>query len=252
MTVLKKTPTWEQAKKELGKPDFLNTLMNYDKDKHLNDELLKKIKKFVDNPDYEPENIGKVSGAAKGLCQWVHAMYVYGGVNKEVAPKKRKLENAQKALEKKQKALAAAEEKLQAVLDKVKALQDKYEESTGNKKALEDEFEDLSQKLARAETLVSGLAGEKIRWEESIVKYEAEIACLPGDVVIAAFMSYAGPFPRTTANPGQEHVASRGEKLDFRVGPEFDFALYLRSSDVATGTSTSCRRMRLARRTAWW
>ena len=96
MTVLKKTPTWEQAKKELGKPDFLNTLMNYDKDKHLNDELLK-IKKFVDNPDYEPENIGGFR-AAKGLCQWVHAMYVYGGVNKEVAPKKRKLENAQKAL----------------------------------------------------------------------------------------------------------------------------------------------------------
>ena len=235
MTVLKKTPTWEQAKKELGKPDFLNTLMNYDKDKHLNDELLKKIKKFVDNPDYEPENIGKVSGAAKGLCQWVHAMYVYGGVNKEVAPKKRKLENAQKALEKKQKALAAAEEKLQAVLDKVKALQDKYEESTGNKKALEDEFEDLSQKLARAETLVSGLAGEKIRWEESIVKYEAEIACLPGDVVIAAaFMSYAGPFPSDYREALVKNTwLPEVKKLEIPASDEFDFALFLADpSDV--------------------
>lgn len=43
---------------------------------------------------------------------------------------------------------------------------------------------------------MAGLAGERSRWEVSIVSLEAQLAALPGDVALAsAFMSYAGPFP---------------------------------------------------------
>lgn len=64
------------------------------------------------------------------------------------------------------------------------------------KKNLEDELEDLEGKLSRAEKLLSGLAGEKTRWEGSITTFEAQLMSLPGDVALAsAFMSYAGPFP---------------------------------------------------------
>lgn len=42
----------------------------------------------------------------------------------------------------------------------------------------------------------AGLAGERSRWEVSIVSLEAQLRALPGDVALAsAFMSYAGPFP---------------------------------------------------------
>lgn len=50
-------------------------------------------------------------------------------------------------------------------------------------------------KLFRAEKLVSGLAGERDRWEASIVSLEEGTKNLPGDcLVAAAFLSYAGPF----------------------------------------------------------
>jgi dynein heavy chain len=50
-------------------------------------------------------------------------------------------------------------------------------------------------KLFRAEKLVSGLAGEKERWEASIINLEEGTRKLPGDcLVAAAFLSYAGPF----------------------------------------------------------
>lgn len=43
---------------------------------------------------------------------------------------------------------------------------------------------------------MTGLAGERSRWEVSIVSLDAQLAALPGDVALAgAFMSYAGPFP---------------------------------------------------------
>ena len=47
------------------------------------------------NPDFTPDSVGKVSGAARGLCLWVRAMETYGHVAKEVAPKKAKLKAAQ-------------------------------------------------------------------------------------------------------------------------------------------------------------
>ena len=234
MTVLKKAPTWDAAKKTLGETQFLPSLLNFDKDK-LDDALLGKIKKYVNDPEYTPEKIGAVSGAAKGLCQWVHAMFIYGNIAKEVAPKRAKLKAAQEALKKKQAALKEAEQKLQVVLDKVQALKDTYETSTSKKKALEDELADLEAKLQRAEKLVHGLAGEKTRWEQSIGRYEEQIEALPGDVVIAAaFMSYAGPFPSEYRDALVAKIwLPQVEALGIPASPAFDFALFLANpSDV--------------------
>jgi len=54
MTVLQKTPTWDEAKKQLGDASFMEKLLKFDKDK-LNDALLKKLQKFPTNPDFTPE-----------------------------------------------------------------------------------------------------------------------------------------------------------------------------------------------------
>jgi hypothetical protein len=61
---------------------------------------------------------------------------------------------------------------------------------------LEAELADLSGKLARAEALVTGLAGERVQWAATAAGLEARLAALPGDALVAAaFLAYAGPFP---------------------------------------------------------
>lgn len=53
----------------------------------------------------------------------------------------------------------------------------------------------IQDKLERADKLVSGLAGEFVRWQASIGTFEAMIERLIGDSLIAAaFLSYAGTF----------------------------------------------------------
>jgi len=228
MTVFRRPATWEESKKQLGDPSFMNRMMEFDKDK-LDDALLKKIGKFTTNPNFTADSVGKVSVAARGLCLWVHAMDTYGHVAKDVAPKRAKLKAAQDNLAKKQAALAAAQEALASVLAKVQSLKDRYDESTGRKRALEEELSDLEGKLERAEKLVTGLAGERIRWEASISEYEASLDCLPGDVVVASsFMSYAGPFPseyrddlvRSTWLP-------QVKALNIPASENFDFSMFL-------------------------
>ncbi|KAF8058055.1 DHC10 [Scenedesmus sp. PABB004] len=195
MTVLKRPPSWEEAKKALGDASFMSRLLNFDKD-GLDEALLKKLAKLTAAPEFSPDAVGKVSLAARGLCMWVRAMEVYGRVAKDVGPKRARLRAAQDNLARKQAALAAAQEALAAVLAKVKALRDRYEESTARKTVLEAELTDLEGKLLRAEKLVTGLAGERVRWQGSIAGYEQFLAALPGDALLAAaFLSYAGPFP---------------------------------------------------------
>lgn len=57
----------------------------------------------------------------------------------------------------------------------MQALKDKYDESTASKQKLETELEDLELKLMRAEKLVTGLAGERVRWEASIETFDDQV-----------------------------------------------------------------------------
>lgn len=59
MTVLKVSPTWDEAKKQLGDASFMDRLLKFDKDR-LDDALLRKIGKYTANPDFTPDVVGKV------------------------------------------------------------------------------------------------------------------------------------------------------------------------------------------------
>ena len=63
------------------------------------------------------------------------------------------------------------------------------------KEKLTKEIEFMEMMLDRATRLISGLAGEKTRWEETVKDLEIQIGYLPGDCLLAAaFLSYMGPF----------------------------------------------------------
>eukprot|EP00879_Flechtneria_rotunda_P033098 GHRR01036630.1.p1 GENE.GHRR01036630.1~~GHRR01036630.1.p1 ORF type:complete len:401 (+),score=115.74 GHRR01036630.1:136-1338(+) len=228
MTVLKRPATWEESKKQLSDANFMMKLLNYDKD-NMDDALLKKINKFTTNPEFTPESVGKVSLAAKGMCMWVGAMEVYGYVAKDVGPKRARLRAAQENLARKQAALASAQEQLAIVLAKVKALRDKYDESMHCNKTLEEELNDLTGKLQRAEKLVTGLAGERTRWESSVGGYQASLAALPGDTLLAAaFLSYAGPFPSEYRDELVKGIwLPQVKLLNIPASENFDFCSFL-------------------------
>jgi hypothetical protein len=44
--------------------------------------VAKKLRKYVEDPQYNPENVAKQSRAAMSLCMWTHAMDVYNRVSK--------------------------------------------------------------------------------------------------------------------------------------------------------------------------
>uniref|UniRef100_A0A8C5V6J6 Dynein axonemal heavy chain 2 n=1 Tax=Microcebus murinus TaxID=30608 RepID=A0A8C5V6J6_MICMU len=187
-------PTWAEAKRQLGEQNFIKSLIHFDKD-NISDKVLKKIGAYCAQPDFQPDIIGRVSLAAKSLCMWVRAMELYGRLYRVVEPKRIRMNAALAQLQEKQAALAEAQEKLREVAEKLEMLKKQYDEKLAQKEELRKKSEEMEMKLERAGMLVSGLSGERARWEETVKGLEEDLGYLVGDCLLAAaFLSYMGPF----------------------------------------------------------
>jgi dynein heavy chain len=83
----------------------------------------------------------------------------------------------------------------QAVLDKVAALRAMCDQTLAEKERLAYETDLTKKRLVRADKLTSGLAGEQVRWKQSVERFDAQILALVGDVLLSAgCISYYGPF----------------------------------------------------------
>ena len=128
---------WANAKTVLGQSNFLQQIKGYDKD-NVSQSVNNKIKKYVEMAEFDPAAVRKVSTAAAALCTWVHAIYIYANVAKEVAPKRQRLKEATDYLIEKQTALQEAKDQLAAVEARLAELQVSYDTSVNEKNASGD------------------------------------------------------------------------------------------------------------------
>ncbi|CAH1788942.1 unnamed protein product [Owenia fusiformis] len=211
---------WASAKVVLGDSKFLEKLYNYDKD-HIPDKMVKALKKYIDNPKFVPDEVAKVSKACKSMCMWVRAMDVYARVFKTVEPKKAKLAAAQSELEQTMKLLKEKQEKLASVEAKIAELQKSYDDSVAEKQSLEKNINLTQARLKRAGKLTSSLADEKLRWEENVKEFNAQIGNVIGNVFVsAACVAYYGAFTSTYRAELVQHWTSRCQELEIPVSDD--------------------------------
>ncbi|KAH9281795.1 Dynein heavy chain 6, axonemal [Echinococcus granulosus] len=185
---------WATAKTLLGDSNLLRKLVEYPKDT-ISDSLLRKLQKYVDNPDFDPVVIEKVSKACKSLCMWVRALEMYARVYRNVEPKRKRLEEANKEMDVMVANLREKQSALKAIEDKIAELQATYDKSVGEKKVLEHNLALTAARLKRAAKLTAALSSEQERWRDSIGVYDVQLGNVVGDVFIAAAcVAYYGAF----------------------------------------------------------
>jgi dynein heavy chain len=204
---------WDASKKILNDPTkFLDSLLNFDKD-NIPESVIKKVEPYIQMEEFTPEAVSKVSKACTSICMWTRAMYVYHNVALQVAPKRAALKQAQDELAATMSSLAEAQAKLKAVEEKIELLTRQFEEATAKKEALAKQVMDCTIKLQRADKLIGGLGGERVRWQATVDQMAQDIINVVGDVVVAAgSIAYSGPFtPIYRHQLNQEWVAKLGQ-----------------------------------------
>ncbi|XP_076873752.1 dynein axonemal heavy chain 6 isoform X2 [Brachyhypopomus gauderio] len=185
---------WASAKQVLGDSNFLKKLMDYDKD-NIRPQVLQRLQRYIQNPDFVPEKVEKVSRACRSMCMWVRAMDLYSRVLKEVGPKRQKLAAAQAELDATMATLMEKQAKLQEVESQIKVLQEQFDSSVGEKETLAQSMALTEARLVRSGKLTAALADEQVRWQDSVVLLEQDIHNVIGNVFIAAAcVAYCGAF----------------------------------------------------------
>ena len=173
---------------------LLQSLKDYDKD-NIPEATINEIKSLVEDPGFTFEVVDKASKACSGICLWVHAMYTYYFVAKNVEPKKAKLKEAQDSLAVTMEKLAGVQASLKAVMDKVAQLERDLKAANDKKEELAREVALAVARLERAHKLLGGLGGEKGRWIITVARLNQDYLNLVGDSLVAATtIAYLGAF----------------------------------------------------------
>lgn len=190
---------WEAAKNELLKNPkaLLDDLIYYNKE-GITEDLIEKIRSKVEDKDFSPEAIRLVSVPCGAMCSWVHAMYKFYHVNKQVDPLRRQVAQLNGELEISRSLLKEAKARLKQVTDQIEELERTYEACMQRQEQLKESINDCEVKLERAEKLIGGLGGEQVRWTKESENLAEQIIKLPGDCALSAGMvAYTGAFTGT-------------------------------------------------------
>ncbi|KZC03876.1 Dynein heavy chain 1, axonemal [Dufourea novaeangliae] len=225
---------WTPGNQMLADPGhFLYTMENYDKE-NLTEEMINKLKSYIEDPNFQPSKIQFVSKACHSLCLWVHAMYNYYFVNEKVKPKMEALAKAEEALVETEKALLAAVQRLKEVEEGIESLRTLLREEEERKAELEKQKQLCEDRMGRAVRLIDGLAGEQIRWMSTVADINTSLKNAVGDILLASgAIAYLTPFtdkyraslltawkkllgegvPHT---PGSDPISTLGDQVEIR------------------------------------
>ncbi|XP_078034863.1 dynein axonemal heavy chain 7 [Augochlora pura] len=195
VTGKKYTDYWGPSKRILGDMNFLQNLKDYDKD-NIPSNIMQVIKKtYISDNSFKPHIVAKASSAAEGLCKWVRAMVSYDEVAKAVAPKKEKLFAAQKECDEAEAFLNEKRKTLSALNAKLATLNNSLQETLLQKVKLENEVEDCTNKLNKAEKLIASLGGEKDRWLQCAENLQENYNNLVGNMILSCgIISYTASY----------------------------------------------------------
>ena len=164
-------PNWDESKRLMSDAAKLLAMLlefgEVGKDQ-MNAETVEFLLPYIDFPYFNAEFAKKASNAAAGLCKFCRAMKFYYEASKIVKPKLEALAIAEGSLKVALAALAAAEAKKKECQDRLDSLQAMFEEKMAAKAAMEEEAKSLQRKMEKAGALITGLAGEKVRWGENV------------------------------------------------------------------------------------
>ena len=193
--LLGETAGWDAAVKMMGQPKaFLKRLKDFNKD-NIKEAKLKKLKKFINNENFDPEKIKKKSVAGMSICMWCKAMDKYAEVNKIVIPKKAALAEAEAQLSVVKKELDTKEAALRAIKQELAKLNAEYSKAQQQLDQLSRDKKKIELQLERAEKLVVGLADESERWKLAIQDLNEDKRNMLGNTVLAAgYLAYVGCF----------------------------------------------------------
>ena len=163
---------WSSSKKILSDIKFLAKLKQFDKD-NIDEKVAKIIRdKYITNSKFKPEIIQQVSKACSGLCKWIIALSKYDIVAKSIAPKRKRLDQAESELLDQEHKLRDKMNCLENATTEFENISEELRKVEEGCNDLKNEIFDKKRRLMLAEGLILNLGAERVQWACDIQELE--------------------------------------------------------------------------------
>ena len=123
---------WATAKVMLQDSMLIHKILEIDKD-NIPEYVMKRIRRYIENPKFNPEEISKISKASCTFAMWVRAIDLYTKIFKSIEPKRVRLLNAESELADLMKALRAETDRVAHIESTITNIQNSYQERVKRK-----------------------------------------------------------------------------------------------------------------------
>ena len=216
---------WNTAKMLIGETQFMQKLMDFDKD-NIPEQVTKRVRRYIDNPKFIPDEVGKISRIGSSLCMWVRAIDLYAKIFKSIEPKRIRLLQAESELAEAMAALREDTDRVAHIESTISSIQSNQQERAKRKSNLEANIKQTAARLERAQLLSYSLEEESERWKAALIEVDKSLQMLVGNSVIAAMIvAYSASFRQDERRLMVEKWRKICDriKLDTNVVPANDF-----------------------------
>jgi dynein heavy chain len=170
--------------------------------------------------------VEKVSKTARSMCYWVVAINRYAEVFKDIEPKIRKRDAAEKEMRQVMYVLKQKQSQLADVEGKMELLKNDLDRKQKEMHEIQLRYDLNSKRLTSAGRLTEALSDEEVRWRETVAKLDNDLYTVPGDILVAsAFIAYLGAFPIHYRNEISKKWIAECRRLKIPSGDNFDFMM---------------------------
>jgi dynein heavy chain len=185
---------WDTARSMLSQTNFIQTLVYY-KVEEIDEIMNKRMRPFIEDPDFKPDKLETVSKAAANICQWIVAIVEFARVSKIIEPKRKAAADAQAKLSDLQAKLAIKQKQLADVEEALLLLKQKFDAKKAECASTEAMIAQTEKRFSNATRLVSALGEEGERWAQSLEEAKQQKNYVLGDSLLSAgYLSYMGPY----------------------------------------------------------
>ena len=213
-------------------------MIEFDKE-HQSESAVKKINAILNTPGFTYDKVKNSSSALAGVYRWSSVMVKYHELLKIVNPRRIKVKEMQDELKIVREKLAVKMAQLKEVEEVLAALQAELDKNEEEGRRLENKINDCAVKLTRAGKIISGLAGEKDRWTQTVANLGVEYELLVGNALVSAGMvAYGGAFTSKFRGAMEIEWVENIKKLGIKCGDTTSMMTFL-EDPVLTKTWTA-------------
>eukprot|EP00058_Branchiostoma_floridae_P015154 XP_002600642.1 hypothetical protein BRAFLDRAFT_102421 [Branchiostoma floridae] len=170
---------WELGHQLISRGNFFEELEFYDKN-NMPETVFQKLKIFVRDPHFDPRVIKGSSKAARSICMWVHAVFQYAAIHRDIKPKLEKLAEAEKEMNEAQAALGSKRVHAEEEKNNLESTIRSHTDSVRHSKSIEKQIKVLKDKKAKCQNVLTNMEAPISIWKVQLRKAQKRLSTAPG------------------------------------------------------------------------